>query len=276
MFRGASPEGGRLPYEEFVKPGVDFVRDEIVAIDPVGRHVATTSGSFDADVLVVAPGADYDFGATPGLSEADEVYSFAGAAGMRNTGASANAARSRSCRRSRDPFRRPRRFCGAPRRVRRAGHRPRSEHESPGPRPPQGTRRLSRTVTSWPTTSSSAFRSTARPKSSSAAASPSTGMSRSIRRRSRPDFPASMPSVMSRRRGRPRPACSPKAPRGALAAAGGQGRVRREPAPSLVRPQRRLRPARLTSIRAPSRRESRARLPSDSRISTRSMSLYGS
>jgi sulfide:quinone oxidoreductase len=82
MFRGASPEAVRLPYSEFVKPGVDFVRDTVVAIDPERRRVTTTSGSFEADVLVIALGADYDLAATPGLSEADEFYSVEGAAGM--------------------------------------------------------------------------------------------------------------------------------------------------------------------------------------------------
>jgi sulfide:quinone oxidoreductase len=82
MFRGATPEGVRLPYAEFIKPGVEFVRDTVVAIDPERRSVTTTSGSYEADVLVIALGADYLHDATPGLSEANEFYSFAGAARM--------------------------------------------------------------------------------------------------------------------------------------------------------------------------------------------------
>jgi sulfide:quinone oxidoreductase len=85
MFRGASPDAVRLPYAEFVKPGVELVRDSVVAIDPDLRRVTTTSGSYDADVLVIALGADYDHAATPGLTEADEFYSFAGASGMQST-----------------------------------------------------------------------------------------------------------------------------------------------------------------------------------------------
>src|SRR4051794_32961254 len=54
MFRGASPDAVRLPYAEFVKPGVALVRDSVVAIDPGLRRVTTTSGSYDADVLVIA------------------------------------------------------------------------------------------------------------------------------------------------------------------------------------------------------------------------------
>jgi len=83
MFRGAAPEAVRLPYTEFVKPGVKFVRDTVVAIDPERRHVMTANGSYDADILVVALGADYDYAATPGMTEEHEFYSYAGAFGMR-------------------------------------------------------------------------------------------------------------------------------------------------------------------------------------------------
>src|SRR5215213_1775609 len=83
MFGRTTPEAVRLPYAEFVKPGVDVLRETVVAIDAERRQVTTASGSFKADVLVIALGADYDHGATPGLTEADEFYSVAGAAGMR-------------------------------------------------------------------------------------------------------------------------------------------------------------------------------------------------
>jgi sulfide:quinone oxidoreductase len=83
MFRGADPHAVRLPYDEFVKPGVEFVRDTIVAIEPESRRVTTSSGSYDADILVIALGADYDYAATPGLTEEHEFYSYAGAFGMR-------------------------------------------------------------------------------------------------------------------------------------------------------------------------------------------------
>jgi len=82
LFGRTTPGAVRLPYAEFVKPGVDLVRDTVVAIDPERRRVTTTSGSLDADVLVIALGADYDLAATPGLTEADEFYSVAGAGGM--------------------------------------------------------------------------------------------------------------------------------------------------------------------------------------------------
>src|SRR3954467_7846916 len=75
MFGRTTPEAVRLPYADFVKPGVELVRDEVESIDPERRHVTTTSGSFEADILVIALGADYDLAATPGLTQADEFYS---------------------------------------------------------------------------------------------------------------------------------------------------------------------------------------------------------
>jgi sulfide:quinone oxidoreductase len=83
MFGGATPEDVRLPYAEFVKPGVRFLQETITAIDPEMRRVTTDAGMYDADVLVVALGADYDLHATPGLAESgDEFYSFEGAVRM--------------------------------------------------------------------------------------------------------------------------------------------------------------------------------------------------
>jgi sulfide:quinone oxidoreductase len=56
----------------------------VISIDPERRHVATDAASYDADVLVVALGADYDFAATPGFEEGGvEYYSVAGAERMR-------------------------------------------------------------------------------------------------------------------------------------------------------------------------------------------------
>ena len=80
MFGRSTPESVRLHYREIVKPGVTFRQEEIVGIDPESRRVTTNRGFYDADALVVALGADYDMGATPGLAEGgDEFYTFAGA-----------------------------------------------------------------------------------------------------------------------------------------------------------------------------------------------------
>jgi sulfide:quinone oxidoreductase len=80
MFGRARPDAVRLAYREIAKPGVRVVRETITAIDPEARRVTTDAGTHDADILVVALGADYDMDATPGLAEGgNEFYSVAGA-----------------------------------------------------------------------------------------------------------------------------------------------------------------------------------------------------
>ena len=84
MFGRTPPEAVRLPYSRIVRPGVHFRQEKITAIDPHRRQVTTDRSSYDADVLVVALGADYDLAATPGLSEAGhEFYSVRGAVALR-------------------------------------------------------------------------------------------------------------------------------------------------------------------------------------------------
>jgi sulfide:quinone oxidoreductase len=74
-----------LRYDDISRPGVEFRRERVTAIDPERRQVTTDGGSYDADILVVALGADYDFAATPGFAEGGvEYYSVAGAARMRD------------------------------------------------------------------------------------------------------------------------------------------------------------------------------------------------
>jgi sulfide:quinone oxidoreductase len=68
-----------LPYGKFLKPGVRFLQETISAVDPVAKRVTTDRGTYEADFLVVALGADYDFAATPGLADATEFYTLAGA-----------------------------------------------------------------------------------------------------------------------------------------------------------------------------------------------------
>ena len=75
----------RLPYREIRKPSVEFRQETITTIDPVARRVTTDAGSYDADFLVVALGADYDMAATPGLEEGGhEYYTVAGAERLRD------------------------------------------------------------------------------------------------------------------------------------------------------------------------------------------------
>ena len=74
----------RLAYRDIVKPGVRFLQETITAIDPEAKRVTTDGGVYEADVLVVALGADYDMDATPGLAEGgNEFYSVAGAERLR-------------------------------------------------------------------------------------------------------------------------------------------------------------------------------------------------
>ena len=80
MFGRTTLDAVRLPYRDIDKPGVRVVQETITAIDPAARQVTTDRGVHEADFLVVALGADYDFDATPGLAEGgNEFYSVAGA-----------------------------------------------------------------------------------------------------------------------------------------------------------------------------------------------------
>jgi len=85
MFGRETLEAVRLPYVDFAKPGVRFVRETITAIDPEQRRVSTDGGEYEADILVVALGADYDMDATPGLANGgNEFYSVTGAKRLRD------------------------------------------------------------------------------------------------------------------------------------------------------------------------------------------------
>ncbi len=72
-------------YSDVVKPGVRFVSADITAIDPQAKRVETSAGAFQADVMVVALGAELDPSATPGLVEAGhEFYTEPGAFALRD------------------------------------------------------------------------------------------------------------------------------------------------------------------------------------------------
>ena len=84
MFGRTTAAAVHHPYRDVVKPGVRFVQATIRSFDPVAKHVETDAGAFDADVLVVALGADLDPAATPGLVEGGhEFYTVAGAFALR-------------------------------------------------------------------------------------------------------------------------------------------------------------------------------------------------
>src|SRR5262249_51033630 len=79
MFGLAQPDAVRLPYKKFAKPGVRLLKETVSSIDPVAKRVTTDHGVHEADFLVVALGAAYDFSATPGLADATEFYPLEGA-----------------------------------------------------------------------------------------------------------------------------------------------------------------------------------------------------
>ncbi len=76
MFGREKPESVRLAYRDIAKPGVRVLQETVMSIDPEARRVTTDAGVHDADVLVIALGADYEMDATPGLAEGgNEFYS---------------------------------------------------------------------------------------------------------------------------------------------------------------------------------------------------------
>jgi sulfide:quinone oxidoreductase len=80
MFGYKSPESVKISYRNINKPGVRFCQEKIETIDPINKVVTTDKGGHEADVLVIALGANYDVSATPGLAEyGNEYYSFEGA-----------------------------------------------------------------------------------------------------------------------------------------------------------------------------------------------------
>ncbi len=84
MFGKRTPEAVRLPFREVTTPHIRFLQETVITIDPAERRVTTDHGAHEADILVVALGADYDLAATPGLAEVGhEFYSVAGAGVVR-------------------------------------------------------------------------------------------------------------------------------------------------------------------------------------------------
>jgi sulfide:quinone oxidoreductase len=85
VFGNADPSTLRLSYRELARPSVEFRHELVTEIDPAARRVTTEGGSYDADILVVALGAEYDLAATPGFEEGGlEYYSIAGAERLRD------------------------------------------------------------------------------------------------------------------------------------------------------------------------------------------------
>ena len=85
MLGRQSAEEVKLYYREIAKDGVEFRQETVTGIDPAARRVTTDAGSYDADFVVVALGADYDMAATPGFEAGGhEYYTLAGAERLRD------------------------------------------------------------------------------------------------------------------------------------------------------------------------------------------------
>jgi sulfide:quinone oxidoreductase len=85
MFGKRAPGDVRMQYGDITTPHLRFRQETITRIDPVNRLVTTDLDAYEADVVIVALGADYDVAATPGLTDAgNEFYSVAGAKALRD------------------------------------------------------------------------------------------------------------------------------------------------------------------------------------------------
>ena len=61
-----------VSYDGLAKHGVNMVRDDAVAVDPIAREVLLASGVvLNYDRLIVAPGIDFMYDSIPGLNNAD-------------------------------------------------------------------------------------------------------------------------------------------------------------------------------------------------------------
>jgi len=84
MFGRRAAAEVRCSYRDLQKPNLTFHQEHITEIDPEQKRVVTDRGTHEADVLVVALGADLDPGATPGfVAGGHEFYSPEGAEALR-------------------------------------------------------------------------------------------------------------------------------------------------------------------------------------------------
>ncbi len=85
MLGRQSAEDVKLHYRDIRSDGVEFRQESVTGIDAAARRVTTDAGSYDADFVVVALGADYDMAATPGFETGGhEYYTLAGAERLRD------------------------------------------------------------------------------------------------------------------------------------------------------------------------------------------------
>ena len=51
MFGRKPIDAVRIPYRNLAKPGVRFLQETVIAVDPEARRVTTRNGKYDADVV---------------------------------------------------------------------------------------------------------------------------------------------------------------------------------------------------------------------------------
>ncbi len=85
IFGHKTADAVRMHYRHIVKPGVNFRQGRRLPGSILPRGASSpTAPTYDADILVIALGADYDYEATPGLLQGGhEFYSMAGAERLR-------------------------------------------------------------------------------------------------------------------------------------------------------------------------------------------------
>ena len=73
------------PCEDAARPGIEFVRGEVAAIDPAAKTVRVGDRTLRGDALVIALGAEYAPQAIPGLAEGGLcLYTIEGASAIRD------------------------------------------------------------------------------------------------------------------------------------------------------------------------------------------------
>jgi sulfide:quinone oxidoreductase len=89
LLGGRAADQVLLPYKALALPGVEFRQELTTAIDAKQRHVRTENGSYEADFLVIALGAEYDPTATAGfIEDGYQYFTLAGAERLRDALAS--------------------------------------------------------------------------------------------------------------------------------------------------------------------------------------------
>ncbi|HEX5043872.1 MAG TPA: FAD/NAD(P)-binding oxidoreductase [Candidatus Polarisedimenticolaceae bacterium] len=74
MLGRTEPDRVTRPLDALRALGIDVLHAEVERIEPETRTVATAAGTFRADYLVLATGADLDLGAVPGLAGSAETF----------------------------------------------------------------------------------------------------------------------------------------------------------------------------------------------------------